>query len=84
MNITKQPSRLSHAVLVALVVLTAVIFGAFWLVGFDMPFIDDPQFNAPMLTDLVIVFVYAMLLLAIAAVVVSMSGWARREMKNRH
>ena len=81
MNFTKNPARLSRTVLVVLVALTAVVFGLFWLVGFDMPFIDDPKFNAHLLTDVVIFFVYLMLLLALAAVVVSMSGWARRVRK---
>lgn len=78
MNITKNPMRLSRIILVVLVALTVVVFGLFWLVGFNMPFIDDPKFNAPLLTDVVIFFVYLMLFLAIAAVVLSMSGWARR------
>lgn len=78
MNITKNPMRLSRIILVVLVALTVVVFGLFWLVGFNMPFIDDPKFNAPLFTDVVIFFVYLMLFLAIAAVVLSMSGWARR------
>lgn len=78
MNITKNPMRLSRIILVVLVALTVVVFGLFWLVGFNMPFIDDPKFNAPLLTDVVIFFVYLMLFLAIAAIVLSMSGWARR------
>ena len=77
MKSMKNPSRLSHAVLVVLVAITVVVFGAFWLVGFNMPFMDDPQFNAPLLTDLVIVFVYIMLFLAVVAVTLSMSGWVR-------
>ena len=81
MKCMKNPSRLSHAVLVVLVAITVVVFGAFWLVGFNMPFMDDSQFNAPLLTDLVIVFVYIMLFLAVVAVALSMSGWVRRFFK---
>lgn len=81
MKCMKNPSRLSHAVLVVLVAITVVVFGAFWLVGFNMLFMDDPQFNAPLLTDLVIVFVYIMLFLAVVAVALSMSGWVRRFFK---
>ena len=81
MKCMKNPSRLSHAVLVVLVAITVVVFGAFWLVGFNMPFMDDPQFNSPLLTDLVIVFVYIMLFLAVVAVALSMSGWVRRFFK---
>ena len=81
MKCMKNPTRLSHAVLVVLVVITVIVFAAFWLVGFNMPFMDDPRFNAPLLTDVVIAFVYLMLLLAIMAVVLKMSGWARRFFK---
>ena len=81
MKCMKNPTRLSHAVLVVLVVITVSVFAAFWLVGFNMPFMDDPRFNAPLLTDVVIAFVYLMLLLAIMAVVLNMSGWVRRFFK---
>ena len=81
MKCMKNPTRLSHAVLVVLVVITVIVFAAFWLVGFNMPFMDDPRFNAPLLTDVVISFVYLMLLLAIMAVVLNMSGWVRRFFK---
>ena len=81
MKCMKNPTRLSHAVLVVLVVITVIVFAAFWLVGFNMPFMDDPRFNAPLLTDVVIAFVYLMLLLAIMSVVLNMSGWARRFFK---
>ena len=81
MKCMKNPTRLSHAVLVVLVVITVIVFAAFWLVGFNMPFMDDPRFNAPLLTDVVIAFVYLMLFLAIMAVVLNMSGWVRRFFK---
>ena len=81
MKCMKNPTRLSHAVLVVLVVITVIVFAAFWLVGFNMPFMDDPRFNAPLLTDVVIACVYLMLLLAIMAVVLNMSGWVRRFFK---
>ena len=81
MKCMKNPTRLSHAVLVVLVVITVIVFAAFWLVGFNMPFMDDPRFNAPLLTDVVIAFVYLILLLAIMAVVLNMSGWVRRFFK---
>lgn len=45
--------------------LAAVVFLAFWLVGFDMPYEEDTDFNAPLLTDLLMGYTY--LLLAAAA-----------------
>ena len=56
--------QVSTRVLVALVVLAVVVFGAFFLIGYDVPFEDNPEFNAPRLTDLVLVFIYVLVLLA--------------------
>lgn len=59
--------KFSGRVLMVLVTLSAVVFAAFYLVGYDMPFEEDASFNAPLLTDLLLVFTY--LLLAVAVVV---------------
>ena len=75
------PSRLSRIVLIVLVTVTVIVFSAFWLVGFDTPFFDDPKFNAPLFPDVVILFIYIMLFLAVTVVLVSMSGLARKMMK---
>ena len=80
-KIQMHPSRLSRIVLIVLVTVTVIVFRAFWLVGFDTPFFDDPQFNAPLFTDVVILFIYIMLFLAVTVVLVSMSGLARKMMK---
>ena len=56
--------QVSTRVLVVLVVLAVVVFGAFFLIGYDVPFEDNPEFNAPRLTDLVLVFIYVLVLLA--------------------
>ena len=68
--------QISTGVLYALVTLIVLIFGAFFFIGYDIPFEDDPEFNAPMLTDLVLIFIYTLItasvILAVAAVVISM------------
>ena len=56
----KLPSR----VLYVLVGLTVVIFALFWLIGYDRPFEEDGNFNAPLFTDVLLVF---MLLLTAGA-----------------
>ena len=56
--------QVSTRVLVVLVVLAVVVFNAFFLIGYDVPFEDNPEFNAPRLTDLVLVFIYVLVLLA--------------------
>ena len=49
--------QVSTRVLYVLVALAVVVFGAFFLIGYDQPYEDDPQFNAPVLTDVVLVFI---------------------------
>ncbi len=56
----KLPSR----VLYVLVGLTVVVFALFWLIGYDRPFDEDGNFNAPLFTDVLLVF---MLLLTAGA-----------------
>ena len=47
--------KLSRTVLYALLSLTAVVFLLFFAVGFQMPYVDNPRFNAPLLTDVLAV-----------------------------
>lgn len=67
--------QISTRVLYALVALTVVVFGAFFLIGYDEPYAEDPSFNAPLLTDAVLVFIYLLTFiasaLAVGAVVVA-------------
>lgn len=56
----KLPSR----VLYVLVGLSVVVFALFWLIGYDRPFDEDGNFNAPLFTDVLLVF---MLLLTAGA-----------------
>ena len=64
-------ARLSAAVLYALLVVAAVVFVAFYLVGFNRPFDEDPNFNEPLLTTVVIVVMWLMLVAALVAAVLS-------------
>lgn len=68
--------KTSASVLYALVALTVLVFGAFFFIGYDTPFEENPEHNAPLLTDLVLVFIYAMviatIILTAAAVAISM------------
>lgn len=56
----KLPSR----VLYVLVGFIVVVFALFWLIGYDRPFDEDGNFNAPLFTDVLLVF---MLLLTAGA-----------------
>lgn len=68
--------QISTRVLYVLVGLTVVLFAAFFFIGYDVPYEDDPTFNAPVLTDAVLVFIYvlvtAAVVLAVAAVAIGM------------
>lgn len=43
--------RISQRVLYVIVALSAIVFLAFYLIGYDTPFAGNTAFNAPMLTD---------------------------------
>lgn len=77
-NLRNKPAdRLAGMVLVAVIAVTAVLFAAFYLVGFDTPFADDANFNAPVLTDVLLVFIYILLAMAIAVAVVAVARGLR-------
>jgi putative exporter of polyketide antibiotics len=58
--------RISQCVLYVLVGLSALVFAAFYLIGYDTPFEEDPNFNAPLLTDVLLMFMFVLLILGIA------------------
>lgn len=60
--------QISTRVLYVLLAIIVLLFGAFFLVGYDIPFEEDPTFNAPMFTDAVLVFIY---ILVLATVVIT-------------
>ena len=67
---TSQPTeKRSSAVLYALIGLIVVVFALFWLVGFSRPYIDDPNFNAPLFTDLLLITAYLLLAFALGIAV---------------
>ena len=49
--------KISHRVLYALTAVTAVVFCLFYFVDFDHPFYDNPEYNAPKFTGLLIGFI---------------------------
>lgn len=71
--------KVSGRVLLVLLVLSAAVFALFWLVGFNLPCLDDASFNAPLFTDLLLFFIY--LLLAGATAVAAAS--ALRSLRRR-
>lgn len=61
-NFSQWPAdRISHAVLIAAISLAVLVFAGFFLIGYDMPFEEDANFNAPLLTDAVFYLMYLLL-----------------------
>jgi hypothetical protein len=54
--------RLSSRILYVLVGLVAVVFVLFWLIGYDQPFDENPNFDAPLFTDAVLLLGYLLIL----------------------
>lgn len=74
------PERVSTCVLYVLVAVAAAVFGAFFLVGYDRPYDENPEFNAPLLTDAVLVFIYVLVAAAVVLAVASaVVGFRRRD-----
>ena len=56
---------------IGLVAVTALVFIAFWLVGYDMPYEEDADFNAPLLTDMLMGYIYLLLAVCIGVTIYS-------------
>lgn len=63
--------HISQCVLYVLTGLSVLVFAAFYLVGFDMPYWRNESINAPLLTDWLIGIMVLLLLLAIVTVTVA-------------
>ena len=66
-NIKKKQSW----IIIGLIAISAVVFIAFWCVGYDMPYEEDADFNAPLLTDMLLGYIYLLTSSAIGVTVYS-------------
>ena len=48
--------QISSRIFYVIVALSAVLFILFWLIGYDMPYEEDPEYNAPLLTGVLASF----------------------------
>lgn len=64
-------AKVAGRVQVVLVTLSVLLFGMFYVVGFDMPYDADPRFTAPLLTDVVLWFSYVLMAVAVVLTLVS-------------
>lgn len=70
--------KISSLVLYALVAIVAVVFVLFYLVGFQMPYLPEPSFNAPMFTDAVIYLMDFLLFLAVVTAALAIVKTVRK------
>lgn len=68
----KSAEQVSQRIFYILIVLAVLVFGLFFLVGYDMPFEENPDFNAPLFTDVLIVLMWLFLLGGIGLAIYSM------------
>lgn len=58
--------KLSSRILYLLVGTIAVVFAMFWLIGYNRPYDENPNFTAPLFTDLLLTAIIVLLFGAIA------------------
>lgn len=73
----QQPATIGRWVFYALMAVIAVVFISFFLVGYDRPFEENPNFREPLLTGTVVSFVLLFLLAAVVVAVWSVSKTLR-------
>lgn len=72
--------QISNLVLYVLIGITALVFLLFRLVGFNLPYDENPDYNAPLFTGMLIAF---MLLLTLATLVLAVWSLLRSSRMNR-
>lgn len=63
---------ISSRVLMVLVGIIAVAVGAFYLIGYDNPYEENPSFNAPKLTNVILIISYLLIIGTILLTVFSL------------
>ncbi len=64
--------KISQQIFYIMIGLAVIVFGLFFLVGYDMPFDENPDFNAPLFTDVLIVLMWLFLVGAVVLAIGSM------------
>lgn len=73
--------KISQRVFYLFIGLSMVVLVLFFLVGYNMPFIDNPDFNAPLFTDVLIILMWLMLAVAMILTLISVVRGKRLDMK---
>ncbi len=61
----KQTEKLSKQVFYGIIALIVVVFSMFYLIGFHAPYWEDPDFNAPKMTNVMLVFMFLLFFVTI-------------------
>ena len=69
---TKSAEKISQQVFYIMIGLAVLVFGLFFLVGYDLPFEENPDFNAPLFTDVLILLMWLFLIGGVGLAVFSM------------
>lgn len=70
--------KISQRVFYCLLALAALVFALFFLVGYDMPFEENPDFNAPLFTNVLLFLMWALFILAFCLAVYSIVNSYRK------
>ena len=68
----KSAEQISQKVFRLMIGLAVLVFGLFYLIGYDLPFDENPDFNAPLFTDVLIFLMWLFLIGGIGLAVYSM------------
>ncbi len=63
---------ISSRVLMVLVGIIAIAFCAFYLIGYDNPYEENPTFNAPKLTNIILIITYLLIIGTIGLTIFSL------------
>ena len=68
----KSAEQISQKVFRMMIGLAVLVFGLFYLIGYDLPFDENPDFNAPLFTDVLIFLMWLFLIGGVGLAVYSM------------
>ena len=68
----KSAEQISQKVFRLMIGLAVLVFGLFYLIGYDLPFDENPDFNAPLFTDVLIFLMWLFLIGGVGLAVYSM------------
>ena len=68
----KSAEQISQKAFRLMIGLAVLVFGLFYLIGYDLPFDENPDFNAPLFTDVLIFLMWLFLIGGIGLAVYSM------------